>query len=58
MVYGFVRAALEPTGEYRWIDSITRLGITHKESNTKLRIISSNGKTAMGLVNVGLGGGG
>ena len=54
MVYGFVRAALEPTGEYRFIDSITRLGITHRASNTKLRIISSNGKTAMGLVNVGL----
>ena len=54
MVYGFVRAALEPTGEYRFIDSITRLGITHKETNTKLRIISSNGKTAMGLVNVSL----
>ena len=37
MVYGFVRAALEPTGEYRFIDSITRLGITHKETNTKLQ---------------------
>ena len=54
MVYGFCRAALEPTGEYRFIDSVTRLGITHKESNAKLRIISSNGKTAMGLVNVSL----
>ena len=54
MVYGFVRAALEPTGEYRFIDSVTRLGATHKETNTKLRIISSNGKTAMGLVNVSL----
>ena len=54
MVYGFVRATLEPTGEYRFIDSTTRLGITHKASNTKLRVISSNGKTAMGLVNVPL----
>ena len=54
MVYGFVRAALEPTGEYRFIDSITRLGITHKASNTRLRVLSSNGKTAMGLVNVPL----
>ena len=50
-VFGFVRAALEPTGEYRFIDSVTRLGITHKETNTKLRVISSNGSTAMGLVN-------
>ena len=54
IVYGFVREALEPSGEYSWIDSTTRLGATHKPSNTKLRIISSNGKTAMGLVNVPL----
>ena len=54
MVYGFVRADLEPTGEYRFIDSVTRLGITHKKTNTKLRVISSNGRTAMGLVNVPL----
>ena len=54
MVYGFVRATLEPTGEYRFIDSVTRLGITHVATNTKLRVISSNGKTAMGLVNVPL----
>ena len=54
MTYAFVRMALEPTGEYRFIDSATRLGITHRESNTKLRAISSNGKTAFGLVNVPL----
>ena len=55
-VFGFVRATLEADypGEYRYIDSVTRLGITHKETNTKLRIISSNGKTAMGLVGVSL----
>ena len=52
MTYAFVRAALEPTGEYRFIDSTTRLGITHKASNTKLRAISSNAKSAFGLVNV------
>ncbi|MCY4557104.1 MAG: hypothetical protein OXF79_12140 [Chloroflexi bacterium] len=54
MAYSFIRLALEGTGEYRWIDSTTRLGATHKESNTKLRAISSNGKTAFGLVNVGV----
>ena len=47
MTYAFVRAALEPTGEYRFIDSTTRLGITHKASNTKLRAISSNAKSAI-----------
>ena len=54
IVFGFVRRNLEGTGEYRWVDSVTRLACTHKGSNTKLRILSSNGKTAMGLVNVPL----
>ena len=49
LTYSFVREALEPTGEYRWLDSSTRLGATHKASNTKLRAISSNAKTSFGL---------
>ena len=49
-VYRPIRAELEPTGEYRFIDSITRLGITHKPTNTKLRVMSSNAKTAFGIV--------
>ena len=52
LTYSFIREALEPTGEYRWIDSTTRLGCTHKASNTKLRAISSNAKSSFGLVNV------
>ena len=52
LTYSFIREALEPTGEYRWIDSTTRLGATHKASNTKLRAISSNAKASFGLVNV------
>ena len=52
MTYGFIRAAIEPLGGYRFNDSSTRLGITHKASNTKLRAISSNAKTSFGLVNV------
>ncbi len=52
LTYSFIRAALEPTGEYRWIDTATRLGATHKASNTKLRAISSNAKSSFGLVNV------
>ena len=54
LTYGFIREALEPTGEYRWIDSTTRLGATHKKTNTKLRAISSNAKSSFGLVNVPL----
>ena len=51
LCYRFVRADLEPTGEYRFIDSVTRLAIVHKATNTRLRVLSSNGKTAMGIVN-------
>ena len=50
MVFRFIRQALEPSGEYRFIDSTTKVGITHKQTNTRLRILSSNGKTALGIV--------
>ena len=51
LVYRFIRAEIEPRGGYSLIDSTTRIGITHKRSNTRLRVLSSNGKTAMGIVN-------
>ena len=51
LVYRFIRAELEPKGGYSLIDSTTRIGITHRASNTRLRVLSSNGKTAMGIVN-------
>ena len=51
LCYRFIRAELEPTGGYSFIDSATRIGITHRASNTRLRVLSSNGKTAMGIVN-------
>ena len=54
MTYSFIRAALEPTGAYRWIDTATRMGATHNASRTKLRAISSNAKASFGLVNVPL----
>ena len=50
MCYRFVRQALEPTGHYRFIDSVTRIGIVDKRDNTRLRVLSSNGKTSMGIV--------
>ena len=50
IVFRFARDALEPRGGYRFLDSHTRIGITHKATNTRLRVIGSNGKTAMGLV--------
>ena len=51
IVFRFARTELEPSGEYRFIDSATRAAILHKSTNTRLRVIGSNGKTAMGLVN-------
>ena len=51
LVYRFIRAELEPGGGYSFIDSVTRISVTHRASNTRLRVLSSNGKTAMGIVN-------
>ena len=51
IVFRFARAELEPLGEYRFIDSATRAAILHVASNTRLRVLGSNGKTAFGLVN-------
>ena len=48
--FRFVRQRLEDTGEYRFLDSNTRIGITHKATNTRARVIGSNAKGAMGLV--------
>ena len=50
IVFRFARAELEPSGEYRFIDSATRAAILHKSTNTRLRVLGSNGKTAFGLV--------
>ena len=50
IVFRFARADLEGRGGYRFLDSHTRIGIVHVPTNTRLRIIGSNGRTAMGLV--------
>ena len=49
--YGFIRESLEATKEYRFLDSSTRIGINHKATNTRLRVLSSKGKSAFGIVN-------
>ena len=51
IVFRAARRILEPTGEFRFLDSATRCAITHKASNTRLRVVGSNAKTSMGLVN-------
>ena len=50
LCFKFLRAELEPLGGYRFLDSSTRIGITHTRTNTKMRVLSSNGKTGMGIV--------
>ena len=50
IVHRFARADLDGRGGYRFLDSHTRIGITHVATNTRLRVIGSNGRTAMGLV--------
>jgi YD repeat-containing protein len=50
IVYKFVRDELGEDTGYRYLDSGQRIAVTHAASNTKLRVISSSGKTAMGLV--------
>ncbi len=48
-VFGAVKGALEKTGRYRWIDSVVRLGAFGPDG-CRLRVVSSNHKTALGLV--------
>lgn len=50
IVFRFVRKTLEPIGGYRFLDSMSRIGIIHKSTNTRLRVLAANGKTAMGIV--------
>ena len=54
IIFKYVRDALEPTGDFRWIDSVTRIGATHIATNRKLRVLSSNAKTSFGIVNTDL----
>ena len=50
VMMGFLRDALEGNGQlYRSLDSGQRLAMTHEPTNTKMRILSSSGKRAMGL---------
>ena len=54
IVFNFCRSDLEPLGGYRFLDSFNRVGITHKATNTRVRVLSSNARASFGLVNVPL----
>ena len=49
IVFRFIRAALEGDPAYRFQDSSTRVGVVHRPTNTRIRALGSNGKTAFGL---------
>lgn len=50
VMMNFLRESLEGNGElYRSLDSGQRLAMTHAATNSKMRILSSSGKRAMGL---------
>ena len=50
MCFRFVRAALEPKGGYTFVDASNRIGIRHTASKAVLRVMSSNAKSAFGIV--------
>ena len=50
MCFRFVRAALEPRGGYTFVDASNRIGIRHTASKAVLRVMSSNAKSAFGIV--------
>ena len=54
IMMGFIREALAGLeDDYRWLDSGQRLAITHKDTGTRLRVLSSDGRRAMGLSQFG-----
>ena len=57
IVYRAARAILDAgphAAEYRYVDSATRVGISHRPSATRLRVLGSAAKRAMGFVDVPL----
>ena len=54
LTLGFVRPVLEPLGGFSFLDSAQRIAYRHRPTGTRLRVLSSDGKTAMGIVNTRL----
>ena len=50
LCFRFVRAALEPRGGFTFVDASNRIGIRHTASKAVLRVMSSNAKSAFGIV--------
>ena len=57
IIFRFLRAALDRPpwqDRWRWQDSSTKIGVVDKVDNTRVKVVSSQGKTSMGLVGVPL----
>ena len=52
--FKMVENELKPRGGYSITNTSTRKSITHRESGTRLNVLSSNGKSGMGLVGTSL----
>lgn len=49
IIHKMARRILDGDSDYRFLDSMQRIGITHIPTGTKIRAIGSNGATALGL---------
>ena len=50
IILSFVKEGLKDVeDDYRWLDSSQRMTVTHKATNTRLRVLSSSARRAMGL---------
>ena len=52
IIFRYARENLRNSKEYSFLDSATRVGITHRKTKTRLRVVGSNAKTTMGLQGV------
>ena len=52
--FTFLRQVCPPSRRFRYLDTATRLGVTHVDTRTRVRVIGSNAKRAFGLVNAPL----
>ena len=52
IIFRVLRSLLEARPGYSFQDSANRIGVWHRETNTRLRLIGSNGRNAFGFLGV------
>ena len=50
-VFSFLRQVAPSGPRFRYLDTAQRMGVTHVDTRTRVRVMSSNAKRAFGLVN-------